>query len=57
MCLKYKCEIDIGGDEWDSIEGVEILDVVILSLDKLDLKAILLTNYGQKNYEIEIVRV
>ncbi|KAH1238332.1 hypothetical protein GmHk_08G023013 [Glycine max] len=46
---------DIGGDEWDPLEGAEIIEVATLSLDELDLEAILFTDYGQKNDEIETI--
>lgn len=36
--------LDFGGDEWDPFEGVDILEVTILSLDELDLEVVIFTN-------------
>ena len=46
---------NIGGDEWDPLEGTGILEVATLSLDEPDLESIFFTDYGQKNDEIETI--
>ncbi|XP_027342768.1 uncharacterized protein LOC113855350 [Abrus precatorius] len=48
---------DIGGDEWDSIEGVGILEVASLSLDEPDLEAVIFTDDVEGNNEIDTVKV
>lgn len=46
---------NISRDEWDPLEGVGILQVVILSLDEPVTEVILLSDSGQENDEIETV--
>ncbi|KAJ1403117.1 Ribonuclease H-like superfamily [Sesbania bispinosa] len=48
---------DLAGDEWDPSEGVGVLEVASLSLDELDLEAVLFTDDEDGTDEIDIVRV
>ncbi|KAJ1381854.1 Zinc finger, BED-type [Sesbania bispinosa] len=48
---------DLAADEWDPSEGVGVLEVASLSLDEPDLEAVLFTDDGDGNDEIDTVRV
>jgi hypothetical protein len=49
--------LDIGGDEWNLSDGVDILEVVSLSLHEPDMEAVLFTDDGEANNDIDTVRV
>lgn len=48
---------DIGGDEWNLSDGAGILEVANLSLDEPDMEAVLFTDDGQGNTDIDTVLV
>ncbi|KAJ1415465.1 Zinc finger, BED-type [Sesbania bispinosa] len=48
---------DLAADEWDPSEGAGVLEVASLSLDEPDLEAVLFTDDGDGNDEIDTVRV
>jgi len=48
---------DIGRNEWDPLEGDEILEVVTLSLDGSNLEAIFFQGLWTKNDEIKTIYV
>ncbi|CAL5211332.1 unnamed protein product [Lathyrus oleraceus] len=48
---------DIGGDEWSLSDGVDILEVVSLSLDEPNMEAIIFTKDEEGNSDIDTVRV
>ncbi|KAJ1443109.1 Ribonuclease H-like superfamily [Sesbania bispinosa] len=48
---------DLAADEWDPSEGADVLEVASLSLDEPDLEAVLFTDDGDGNDEIDTVRV
>lgn len=48
---------DIGGDEWNLSDGAGILEVANLSLDEPNMEAVLFTDDGQRNTDIDTVLV
>ena len=48
---------DIGGDEWSLSDGVDILEVVSLSLDEPNMEVILFTEDEEGNSDIDTTRV
>lgn len=48
---------DIGGDAWESFDGVGTLEVASLSLDEPNLEAVLFTDDGEGGDDIDTIPI